>query len=215
MSTTPTPLTAHRAGNAGRVAGGLGALYLHLFGWRVEGRLPPGTKAVAIAAPHTSNWDLPFMLAVSFVLGVKPSWLGKRELFWGPFGWLMRRLGGIPVDRGTRTNLVQQVAERFAVVDQLFLVIPPSATRTRATHWKSGFYHIARSAGVPIICAFLDYARKVGGVGPMIVPTGDVRADMGVIREFYARVSGKHPALTTPVRLLEEDDAPVRALRGA
>src|SRR5512140_1263233 len=138
----------HRTGNAGRLARSAGALYLRLFGWHVEGRLPPGTKAVAIAAPHTSNWDLPFMLAVSYVLGVKPSWLGKRQLFAWPFGALMRRLGGIPVDRDRRTKLVRQVIDHFAAVDQLFLVIPPSGTRRRATHWKSGFYHIARGAEV-------------------------------------------------------------------
>ena len=200
-----------RTGNAGWLARRLGRAYLGMFGWRVEGCLPAGTKAVAIAAPHTSNWDLPFMLAVSFVLGVNPSWLGKRQLFRGPFGWLMRRLGGIPVDRDRRTNLVQQVVDYFGTVDQLFLVIPPSATRKRATHWKSGFYHTARGAAVPIICTFLDYRRKVGGVGPTVVPSGDVRADMRVIREFYASITGKYPALTTPACLLEEDDAPERA----
>ena len=194
-----------RTRNAGWLARTLGGLYLRLAGWRVEGRLPPGTKAVAIAAPHTSNWDLPTMLAVSYVLGVKPSWLGKQQLFRGAFGWLMRRLGGVPVDRGRRTNLVQQVAEYFGTVDQLFLVIPPSGTRQRATHWKSGFYHIARGAAVPIICTFLDYRRKVGGIGPTIAPGGDMRADMQIIRDFYEQVTGKYPALTTPVRLLEED----------
>jgi 1-acyl-sn-glycerol-3-phosphate acyltransferase len=199
------PLT--RTSNAGWLARRLAALYLRLFGWRVEGRLPAGTKAVAIAAPHTSNWDLPFMLAVSYVLGVKPSWLGKQQLFRGAFGWLMRRLGGVPVDRSRRENLVQQVADYFGTVDQLFLVVPPSGTRQRATHWRSGFYYIARGAAVPIICAFLDYRRKVGGIGPTIAPGGDLRADMRVIREFYAQVTGKYPALTTPVRLVEEDGA--------
>ena len=202
------PLT--RTWNAGWLARSLGTLCLRLFGWRVEGRLPTGTKAVAIAAPHTSNWDLVFMLAVSYVLGVKPSWLGKRQLFRPPLGWLLRRLGGVPVDRSRRTNLVQQVADYFRTVDQLFLVIPPSGTRKRATHWKSGFYHIARGAGVPIICAFLDYRRKVGGIGPVILPGGDVRADMNVIRNFYDQTTAKYPALTTPVRLLEEDDPPER-----
>jgi len=204
------PLT--RTANAGWLARRLGALYLRLCGWRVEGALPPGTKAVAIAAPHTSNWDLPLMLAVSYVLGVKPSWLGKRQLFRGPLGWLLRRLGGVPVDRGRRTNLVRQVADHFGTVDQLFLVIPPSGTRKRAPHWKSGFYHIAREAAVPIICAFLDYPRKVGGIGPTIEPGDDVRADMDVVRAFYAEVTGKYPALTTPVRLLDEDAAadPIR-----
>lgn len=195
-----------RTWNAGRFARTLARVWLRVFGWRVEGALPPGTKAVAIAAPHTSNWDLPFMLAVSYVLGVKPSWLGKRQLFKGPFGWLMRGLGGIPVDRDRRTNLVQQVVGYFGTVDQLFLVIPPSATRKRATHWKSGFYHIARGADVPIICTFLDYRRKVGGIGPTLTPSDDVRADMTVIRDFYENVTGKYPALTTPPRLLEEDE---------
>lgn len=207
------PLT--RTWNAGWLARRLGALYLRLFGWRVEGRLPAATKAVAIAAPHTSNWDLPFMLAVSYVLGVKPSWLGKRELFGRPFGWLMRRLGGIPVDRDQRMNLVEQVVAHFGTVDQLFLVIPPSGTRTRALHWKSGFYHIARGAEVPIICAFLDYRRKIGGIGPVIRPGGDVRADMKMIREFYAQTTAKYPTLTTPARLPEEDDAPERERVGA
>jgi 1-acyl-sn-glycerol-3-phosphate acyltransferase len=204
-------MALRRTTNAGSLARTIGRLYLRLLGWRVEGELPAGTKAVAIAAPHTSNWDLPTMLAVSYVLGVKPSWLGKRQLFRGPLGWLLRRLGGVPVNRDRRTNLVQQVADYFATVDQLFLVVPPSGTRKRATHWKSGFYHIARGAGVPITCAFLDYRRKVGGVGPAIVPGGDLRADMQTIRDFYADITGKYPALTTPVRLLEEDDAPERA----
>jgi 1-acyl-sn-glycerol-3-phosphate acyltransferase len=113
----------------------IGAGFLRLFGWRVEGALPGGlAKAVVVAAPHTSGWDLPFMLAVAFVLGIRPSWLGKRELFRWPFGWCMRVLGGIPVDRGRRTNLVEQAVERFAAAGRLFLVIPPSGTRSRATH---------------------------------------------------------------------------------
>jgi 1-acyl-sn-glycerol-3-phosphate acyltransferase len=154
------------------------------------------------------------MLAVSYVLGVKPSWLGKRELFRGPLGWLLRALGGLPVDRDRRTNLVQQAADHFETVDQLFLVIPPSGTRKRAPHWKSGFYHIARGAGVPIICTFLDYRRKVGGIGPVIIPSGDVRADMEIVRDFYDASMGKYPALVTPPRLLEEDE-PVRTQREA
>ena len=150
------------------------------------------------------------MLAVSYVLGVKPAWLGKRELFRGPLGWLLHRLGGLPVDRGRRGNLVADTVRHFAGVDQLFLVVPPSGTRKRATHWKSGFYHLARGAGVPIICAFLDYRRRVGGIGPTIVPSGDVVADMDAIRTFYAGVTGKYPALTTPPRLIEEDASPER-----
>jgi 1-acyl-sn-glycerol-3-phosphate acyltransferase len=198
----------------GRLARSLARAFLWVYGWKVEGALPPSVKGVAIAAPHTSNWDLPFMLAVSFQLGVRPSWLGKRELFRWPFGGFMRWLGGLPVDRSSRSNLVAQVVERFDEVDRLFLVIPPSGTRGRAVHWKSGFYHVARGAGVPILCAFLDYRRKVGGVGPIFVPTGDVRADMGLIRAFYAGVTGLYPRHATPPYLPEEDVLPPRMAEG-
>ena len=184
---------------------GVGRLYLRFSGWRVEGRFPDDAKTVVIAAPHTSNWDMPLMLAIAWVLDVRPAWLGKRELFRRPFGWLMRRLGGVPVDRAVRQNVVQQAVDRFAAVERLHLVIPPSGTRSRATHWRSGFYHIARGAGVPIVCAFLDYRRKVGGIGPVLRASGDIAGDMTRIRGFYVGIAGKFPELTTPVRLLEED----------
>jgi 1-acyl-sn-glycerol-3-phosphate acyltransferase len=185
----------------------LGALVLRLVGWRVEGAVPPGvTKAVVLAAPHTSNWDLPLMLAVAWVLGVRPAWLGKRELFRGPFGWLMARLGGIPVDRAVRGNLVRQTVAWFGAAERLFLVIPPSGTRSRAPRWKSGFYHVARGAGVPVLCAFLDYGRRTGGIGPLVRPTGDVRRDMEEIRAFYGGVAARYPEMATPVRLVEEEE---------
>jgi 1-acyl-sn-glycerol-3-phosphate acyltransferase len=132
--------------------------------------------------------------------------LGKEQLFRAPFGFFMRALGGIPVQRGQRTNLVQQAAARFGQVSRLFLVVPPSGTRSRAPHWKSGFYHIARAAEVPIVCTFLDYSRKVAGVALVLTPTGDIAADMDRIRAVYAPILGKHPELTTPVRFLEEDE---------
>lgn len=186
----------------------VGAFFLRLRGWRVEGSLPRGlARAVVIAAPHTTNWDLPYMLAVSWVLGVRPAWLGKRELFRRPFGWLMRGLGGVPVDRSRRSNLVEQAAARLAEAERLFLVIPPSGTRSRAPHWRSGFYHIARRAGVPIVCAFLDYATRTGGVGLVLVPSGDLGADMDRLRLFYRDVRGRYPENETPIRLSEEDAA--------
>jgi 1-acyl-sn-glycerol-3-phosphate acyltransferase len=173
----------------------------------VEGRLPHHTRAVVIAAPHTSNWDLPFMLAVSWVLGVRPAWLGKHLLFRPPFGGLMRWLGGIPVDRRAPGGMVAEAAARLREADRLMLVVPPSGTRSRAVHWKSGFYHIARTAGVPILCTFLDYRRRVGGIGPTVVPTDDLAADMAIIRAFYEPIQGYRPAQTTPIRLAEEDGA--------
>lgn len=191
-----------------RVLGVLGAVFLRLSGWRVEGSLPDwAARAVVIAAPHTTNWDLPYMLAVSWVLGARPAWLGKRELFRAPYGWLMRWLGGVPVDRSRRSNLVEEAAVRLRESERLFLVVPPSGTRSRAPYWKSGFYHIARTARVPIVCAFLDYERKVGGIGPVFHPTGDIGADMERLRVFYRGVRGKYPGNETPIRLSEEDAA--------
>ena len=183
----------------------IGRLYLRAFGWRVAGTLPY-RRAVVIAAPHTSNWDLPFMLAVAYALGVKPSWLGKRELFQAPLGWLLRRLGGIAVDRSAPQGLVGEAVARFGERDELFLVIPPSGTRARAPYWKSGFYHVARGAGVPIVCAYLDYRSRVGGIGLSFVPTTSIGADMDRIRAFYADKQAKFPAQMTPVRLREEEE---------
>ncbi len=189
---------------ASRLSQLIGRLYLRAFGWRLAGTLPY-RRAVVIAAPHTSNWDMPCMLAVAYALGVKPCWLGKRELFRPPFGWILRRLGGIAVDRTAPQGLVDDAVARFAATNDLFLVVPPSGTRARAAHWRSGFYHIARGAGVPIVCAYLDYRTRVGGIGPTFTPSGDVSADMDRIRDFYATKHGKYPAQATPVRLREED----------
>ena len=183
----------------------LGRLFLRACGWRVAGTLPY-RRAVVIAAPHTSNWDLPFMLAVSYALGARPSWLGKRELFAGPLGWLLRLLGGIAVDRSAPQGLVGEAVARFDERDELFLVIPPSGTRARAPYWKSGFYHVARGAGVPILCAYLDYRARVGGIGLALTPTQSVGADMDRIRAFYADKQAKFPAQVTPVRLREEEE---------
>jgi 1-acyl-sn-glycerol-3-phosphate acyltransferase len=182
----------------------IGRLYLRAFGWRLAGSLPC-RRAVVIAAPHTSNWDLPFMLAVSYALGAKPSWLGKRELFGGPLGWLLRRLGGIAVDRSAPQGLVGEAVARFGERDELFLVIPPSGTRARAPYWKSGFYHVARGAGVPIVCAYLDYRARVGGIGLTLTPSQSIGGDMDRIRAFYADKQAKFPAQMTPVRLREEE----------
>jgi len=182
----------------------MGRLYLRAFGWRLTGALPC-RRAVVIAAPHTSNWDLPFMLAVAYALGVRPAWLGKRELFRPPLGWILRRLGGISVDRRAPQGLVGEAVARFAQGGDLLLVIPPSGTRARAEYWKSGFYHVARGAGVPIVCAFLDYRERVGGIGLVLAPGVSMAADMERLRAFYATKQAKYPAQATPVRLREED----------
>jgi 1-acyl-sn-glycerol-3-phosphate acyltransferase len=183
----------------------LGRSVLRSVGWRLEGAIPAAvTKGVVIAAPHTSNWDLFYMLAVAFALGISPRWLGKRQLFHWPLGLLMRGFGGIPVDRDRRGNLVEQAAAQLRDAESLFLVVPPSGTRSRAPYWKSGFYHIARAAGVPILCSYLDYPRKRGGIGLVFVP-GTLVGDMDRLRAFYRDIRGRYPDNETPIRLAEED----------
>jgi 1-acyl-sn-glycerol-3-phosphate acyltransferase len=173
-------------------------------GWKPEGERPRDRRFVLIAAPHTSNWDLVYLLALSEVFDVRISWMGKDAIFRPPFGWLMRRLGGIPVVRHQRGNLVAQATQRFATSPDLALVVPAEGTRGAVEHWKSGFYHIARSAEVPIVLGYLDYARRRGGFGPSLPATEDVRKDMDQIREFYADKTGKYPDQFAEPRLREE-----------
>ncbi|MGF1598687.1 MAG: 1-acyl-sn-glycerol-3-phosphate acyltransferase [Acidimicrobiales bacterium] len=165
---------------------------------------------MAIAAPHTTNWDLPYLLLHAWYHELPISWLGKASLFRWPAGPILRRLGGVPVDRGSRSGMVRSLAERFdhaAHYDRpLVLVIPPEGTRSARDHWKSGFYEIARAADVPIVCSFLDYERRVGGFGPTIHPTGDVDADLAVIRRFVTGIKGKHPDQASTVAFRPRDD---------
>ncbi len=172
-----------------------GHLLLKSLGWRAEGQLPDTPKWVIIAAPHTSNWDLPIMLGVAYVLGANLSWMGKHTVFEGPFGGFMRWLGGVPVDRRSRHDVVKQMVDLFARRDELELSVPPEGTRKRTKYWKSGFYYIAKGAHVPIALGYLDYSRKVGGVGPVVWPSDDVEADLAKIRAFYADKVGKYPEL--------------------
>jgi len=172
---------------------GLAFAFLKVFGWRLEGRLPDVNKLVVIAAPHTSNWDLPILLSLAFALKAKASWLGKHTLFRWPFGFLFRWMGGIPVYRSASQNVVAQSVEMFRNSEKLILAIPPEGTRGKVSHWKTGFYYIALGAEVPISLGFMDYKRKASGLGPTLYPTGDIEADMEIIRNFYANVTGKYP----------------------
>ncbi|WP_437336508.1 MULTISPECIES: lysophospholipid acyltransferase family protein [unclassified Sorangium] len=172
-----------------------------MFGWRVEGvtDLPP--KAVLIAWPHTSNWDFPFTLAVSYVLDLEFSWLGKHTLFEPPFGPFFRWLGGIPVDRRDRNNLVAAVVDVLKQHDELKLIIAPEGTRSRTKRWKTGFYYVALGAGVPIILGYLDFPRKRGGILHVFYPTGDIEADIAAIRRYYEGIEGKHASRMSEITL--------------
>lgn len=179
-------------------------LWMFVFRWETEGEPPQVPKAVVIAAPHTTNWDLPHMLAAAYIFRFKVSWIGKDTLFKPPFGWLMRALGGIPVDRSAPRGQVKEVAAVFEPYERLMIAIPPAGTRKKRPHWKSGFYWIAHTAGVPIVCGYLDYGRRRACLGYNFLPTGDVLADMEKVRSFYADVRGKFPEAQTPVLLKEE-----------
>jgi 1-acyl-sn-glycerol-3-phosphate acyltransferase len=184
-----TPIVNH-------VLRGLSLGFLKLAGWKVEGSLPPNaTKSVFIAAPHTSNWDLPYTLMVAFALRLNPYWMGKASIFRFPFGGLMRWLGGIAVDRSKSSNLVAASAQAIRDADgPLQLIVPPEGTRSKTRYWKTGFYYIATTAQVPIILAYMDYAQKRSGLGPVFEPTGDIEADMVRIKAFYQPFRGKNAA---------------------
>lgn len=155
--------------------------------------MPDSPKCVVIAAPHTSNWDLPYTLFVAFAMDIKMFWMGKDAIFKQPFNKLFQWLGGIPIDRSKSHNIVQKSIDQFQQNDNLVLAIPPSGTRQKIMYWKTGFYHIANGANVPIALGFLDYKNKTGGIGPSLHPTGDIKADMETIRKFYKNITGKYP----------------------
>jgi 1-acyl-sn-glycerol-3-phosphate acyltransferase len=182
----------------------LGRAYLRLLGWRIEGEVPAARKFVVIAAPHTSYWDFPHMIAFGFASGQYISFLMKSSLFVGPLGTLFRGLGGVPVDRSASSGVVESVVREFARADELIVVIAPEGTRGRRDHWKSGFYHVAQRAGVPIALGFLDYSRKVVGYGPALTP--DVDWDEDVVAEFYAEKRGRYPAQESVVRMRAPSD---------
>ena len=162
-----------------------------------------------VAAPHTSNWDFFLMLAMAWQSGLAPRWLGKQEMFAGPLRFVFRPLGGVPVDRDDPKTLVADLAAHAGAATSLALVVPAEGTRAKGDHWKSGFYRIAQQAEIPIVLSYLDGPSRTGGFGPAIRPSGDVAADMDVIRAFYADKGGVKPANKTTPRLREEAAAPV------
>ena len=180
--------------------------FMSLLGWHFVGERPPHDKFVAIGAPHTTNWDFLLFLAVMSHFGIRAKAIGKHTLFRWPFGGLMRRLGLIPVRRGTGEGLVQQMVDEFAAADELALVIAPEGTRKRTEFWKSGFYRIASAAEVPIVLALIDFPNKTAGIGSILYPSGDLVADMDRIREFYGPFQGRHPENQGPIRLRDEED---------
>ena len=169
--------------------------FLKASGWKIYGQLPAnGRKSVLIAAPHTSNWDLPYTLMVAFALRLNVYWMGKQSLFKAPFRGVMLWLGGIPIQRESSNNVVEASIAAIQNADgPVQLIVPPEGTRSKARYWKTGFYYIALGANVPIVMAYMDYARKESGLGPVFEPTDNIEADMVTIQAFYAPFKGKNP----------------------
>ncbi len=193
-----------------RIALGLG----RLFGWRVQIDVPIPDKCVIIGAHHTSRVDFFVNLLLIFGGGVRMRWLAKDSLFRPPFGVVMRALGALPVDRSQSNNLVHQMVDAFAQADQLRLGILPEGTRQYRTYWKTGFYHIASGAHVPILLGYADFSRKVVGIGGALLPAGSIARDFELLRRFYADIRGRHPHLHGIVALREGERAGKRVPSG-
>jgi len=179
----------------------LSLFLMMITGWKKSGTLPDVPRYIIIVAPHTSNWDLFYGIIVAFSLKLDARFMAKKELFRRPFGPVMRWLGGMAIDRSSHEHTVDQVVGEFKKARKLALAIAPEGTRSKVKYWKSGFYHIARGGGVPLQLAYLDYAAKTGGAGPLIVPTGDIEEDMRTIRAFYNGVSGRYTDKAGPVTI--------------
>ncbi|MGB5482866.1 lysophospholipid acyltransferase family protein [Parasphingorhabdus sp.] len=162
-------------------------------GWTAVQENPPPRKAVIIAAPHTSNWDFLYFFGLTNKLGFNSYWIGKDTLFKWPWGDMMRRMGGIPVNRSKSQNMVDAMVREFERRDDFLLTIPPEGTRGGGKQWRTGFYYIALKAKVPLILGMMDYSKRTGGLGPSFMPSGDYKADMQKLSDFYHSVTPKVP----------------------
>lgn len=178
--------------------------------WSVVLAQPVPMKCVIVFYPHTSNWDFPIGLAAKFSVGIHFRFVAKDSLFASPLGRLFRRWGGIPVNRRASTGFVGQMRDALAAHEDFRLVIAPEGTRARTDHWKSGFWHLARSAGVPIGLGFIDYAKREVGIGAWIDATDDAAGDLARIAAFYDGRVAARPALAGPIRFRPDDPRPPR-----
>jgi 1-acyl-sn-glycerol-3-phosphate acyltransferase len=195
----------HPAQKCSAFAHYFGRFLIKISGWRVEGGVPDSKHMLIIAAPHTSNWDAIFLLGAAYTFGIKVNWLVKNNFFKPVLAQLITFFGGVPVDRSRATNMVTQLADRIRRSDGTNLVVPPAGTRGYTAYWKSGFYRIALEADIPIVCGYLDYSRKVAGLGLSFHLSGDLKQDMDCIREFYEPFKGKYPEHKSRILIREEE----------
>ncbi|MFT7584790.1 MAG: 1-acyl-sn-glycerol-3-phosphate acyltransferase [Cellvibrionaceae bacterium] len=179
---------------------------LRISGWTMNGRKPPEKKYMAIGYPHTSNLDGLWVVLTILSMGERPKVLIKSTLFRFPFKRLLTAVGAVPVVRGQGAkDVVQQSLEYIESVDTVSLMLSPEGSRSYTEYWKSGFYHIALAAGIPIYFCYLDYAtNRLGMNSDPLYLTGDKAKDMQVIRDFYSDKNSKHPARVGPIRLKAE-----------
>ncbi len=183
-------LNLPRRGNV--LTSALGKLLLRLFGWRLKGEFPDLPRFLIIIAPHSSNWDWAIGMGAVLALRVDARYIAKHTLFWGPFGPLLRWLGGISVDRRASHGFVEQIAGLFRQQPRLVIGITPEGTRKRVESWKTGFYHIARAADVPVVPAYFDYPSKTVGIGPPMDLGPDAEAEVARCRAFYEPFTGRY-----------------------
>jgi 1-acyl-sn-glycerol-3-phosphate acyltransferase len=184
------PANAPRTGNA--LSKWIGRTVLRLGGWTIAGDWPDVPRLVAIAAPHSSAWDVIWGLAAKVAMGVDVVFMGKQEAFWGPVGWLLRRFGGLPVNRSAPGGIVEQVVERMRRSERMWFVIAPEGTRRAVEKWKPGFWRIAKRAGVPVFCIWFHYPDRTLGLGPIVELTDDVHADLVRIRAQFVPYQGRN-----------------------
>jgi 1-acyl-sn-glycerol-3-phosphate acyltransferase len=171
----------------------LGRGALRALGWRVEGFIPDVPRCVIIVAPHTSNWDFVVGFATMLALDLKLTWLGKHQIFRGPFGALWRRFGGVPVHRDAPDGVVEQAAAVLAPSRSAFLAIAPEGTRRKVERWKSGFWRIARAAGAPILPVAFDYRTRAVVLGALFAPTADYDADLAALQRGFSAEMARNP----------------------
>lgn len=186
----PLPARAPRRG--GPFTRWFGRTLLRLGGWHMRGPFPDVDKMMIVVAPHSSGWDAVWGLAMKLALGLDIAFMAKQELFRGPLGWLLRRMGGFPVNRHSSQGVVEQVAERYRSRPRLWVALAPEGTRRRVEQWKSGFWRIARAAEVPVLCVYFHYPERVIGIGPLLETSESLDADMARIRDYYQPWMGRN-----------------------
>lgn len=187
---------------------------LRLFGWRVRFRPLPGPHGVVVVYPHTSNWDFPVGLLAKWAVGLPFRWLGKEALFKGAMGVMMRRWGGMPVERSTATGATQRLADTMRAADWCWIALTPEGTRSYRPYWRSGFYHLAAAARVPLLIVYIDYPNKLLSVVDTLDLSGDQQRDMAAIAAIYKGHHGLHPELEAPIVLAPSTPRPANPARG-